>query len=412
MTARYKAVALALALTASGCGDILEVDLPGATPADAMDDPTYSELLVVSAQGDFECAASNYAFIAGHLSGELIGAQSALVYIPYQRRLVRSIDQPYGEEPCTGSVGLYTPLSTARYVAEDAYKRISGYTDAQVANRTRLLGRAALYAGYSFTLFAEGLCQSTFDLGPALDPPAVFKLASDRFTTAIEHATAANDAETLNTALVGRARVRMALGETAGAVADAKRVPAGFLKTITRSNAATSRQNDIYMENVRNRGQSIDPAFWNVTWAGVPDPRVRVTKTGTKGIDGLTDLYLQTKYTSEAAPIRLASYTEAQLIIAEVEGGQTAVGIINALHTAAGIPPFQSTDPAAIRAQVIEERRREFFLEGRRLGDLRRFGGFEQAAGGRHPFVGDVYGLTQCLPIPDVERKGNPNFTS
>jgi hypothetical protein len=82
---------------------------------------------------------------------------------------------------------------------------------------------------------------------------------------------------------------------------------------IERAHAvAAGRQNDIFMENVRNRAHSIDPAYWNVRWMGVADPRVRVTNTNTKGIDGLTDLWFQTKYTSEASAIRLASYTEAQ----------------------------------------------------------------------------------------------------
>jgi len=70
--------------------------------------------------------------------------------------------------------------------------------------------------------------------------------------------------------------------------------------------------------------------------------------------------------------VRIASYTEARLIIAEIEGGASAVNIINALHTANGLPLFASVDPAAIQAQVQEERQRDFFLEGRQLGDPRR----------------------------------------
>jgi hypothetical protein len=408
---RFVGFALLFSVTLAGCGGILDVTLPGATPAEAMDDPAYSELLVTSAQGDFECAASNYAFITAHLSGELIGAQSTLAYIPYQLRLVRPIDQSYGESDCAGAVGLYTPLSIARFVSEDAFRRISGYTDAQVANRTRLLGRAALYAGFSFALFGEGFCNAAFDLGPAETPEQIFQRAVDRFTTAITLASSVGDTDTRDAAYAGRARVLMQLGRGALAAADAKLVPVGYLKTVTRSNAAAGRQNDIFMENIRNRAHSIDPHFYNLTFGGVADPRVKVTNTGTKGVDGLTDLWLQTKFTSEAAPIRLASYTEARLIVAEVEGGQTAVGIINALHAAAGLPAFQSTDAAAIRAQVIEERRREFFLEGRRMGDLRHFGGFKEAAGGKHPFTGTVYGDTECLPLPNVEVRNNPNLS-
>lgn len=401
--------AVAALAVVSGCDSLLDVSLPGSTPADAMDDPAYSELLVISAQGAFECAYSNYAFISGHLGGELIGAQSALSTQPYQRRDVLPIHSEYGQSDCEGPTGIYTPLSIARFMADDAFNRISAYTDADVANRNRLLGRAALYAAYSYTVFGEGFCTATFDIGPELQPDAVLNLAKARFTTAIEFATIANDVETLLTARVGRARVLLALGDPAGALVDARLVTPGFVKTAGRSNASNGRQNDIFVQNVRSRAHSIDPHYWSVSWMGVPDPRVRVTNTGTKGIDGLTDLWLQTKFGSEAAGIRLASYTEAQLIIAEIEGGATAVGIINALHQAAGIPGFTSTDPVAIREQVIEERRREFFLEGRRFGDLRRYGGLAEAAGGKHPFLGNDYGLTSCLPLPNVEVINNPN---
>lgn len=407
---RSVAWALLIAGGLSGCDSLLDVSLPGSTPADAMDDPTYSELLVISAQGMFECSYSNYAFIAGHLGGELIGAQSSLSTQPYQRRDVLPIHSEFGQSDCEGPVGLYTPLSTARFMADDAITRITAFTDAQVANRNRLLGRAALYAGFSYTVFADAFCTATFDVGPELQPLEVYELAKKRFTSAIEYATLAGDAETLNTALVGRARVLLAMGDLAGARADAVLVPEGFVKMVTRSNASNGRQNDIFVQNVRSRAHSIDPHFWSVTWMGTPDPRVRVTNTGTKGIDGLTDLWTQSKFTSEATGIRLASYTEAQLIIAEIDGGETAVDIINALHAAVGIPGFESSDPVEIRNQVIEERRREFFLEGRRFADLRRYGGLEEAAGGKHPFLGNDYGLTSCLPLPNVEIVNNPNI--
>src|SRR5690606_10281769 len=174
--------------------------LPGATPADAMDDPTYSELLVVSAQGAFECAFSNYTFIAGHLSGELIGAQSFLATQPYQRRDVLPIHSEYGQSDCGGPTGLYTPLSTARFMADDALSRIEGFTVEQVPNRTRLMGRAALYAGFSYATFGEGFCSAAFDLGPEVFPDEMFALGRERFTAAIGFAEEAGDMETLHAA--------------------------------------------------------------------------------------------------------------------------------------------------------------------------------------------------------------------
>ena len=91
-----------------------------------------------------------------------------------------------------------------------------------------------------------------------------------------------------------------------------------------------------------------------------------------------------------------------------MQGGQSAVTIINALHARVGLPPFASTDAAAIAAQVREERRRELFLEGQRLGDMRRFN--IAFPSGKHPYEGNPYGTYTCWPLPTVERANNPNI--
>src|SRR5262245_59987742 len=212
--------ALGVAVTLAGCEGLLDVKLPGETPTDAINDPSYAALLVVSGQGQFENALATYTFNAGHIAGELIGGQSALGDIPFQRRDVRSLD--------TQSNTLYEQLAKARFQSDQVYTFMEGWTDQQVANRTQLMDQAALWAGYAYTYFAEGYCRGAFDLGPAKTPTEMFQLAKDRFTKAINHATTANDATTLNTALVGRARVELQLNETAAALADAIRVPSTF----------------------------------------------------------------------------------------------------------------------------------------------------------------------------------------
>src|SRR5207247_9207223 len=83
--------------------------------------------------------------------------------------------------------------------------------------------------------------------------------------------------------------------------------------------------------------------------------------------------WVQLKYQSIGAPIPMATGAEAQLIVAEIVGGQTAVDIINALHAAAGLPQFRSTNPDSIKQQIIRERHAVFFLDGHHLGDLSRF---------------------------------------
>ena len=134
-----------------------------------------------------------------------------------------------------------------------------------------------------------------------------------------------------------------------------------------------------------------------------------VVDAGVPGSDQATPLRLQKKYTSLDQPIRMASYTEAQLIIAEVTGGTEAVNIINALHDAAGLPHFSSGDPAAITAQVIQERSREFFLESQHFFDVKRLNLPLNPAPGTPYAKGGNYGDMRCFLLPDVERDNNPN---
>ena len=121
-------------------------------------------------------------------------------------------------------------------------------------------------------------------------------------------------------------------------------------------------------------------------------------------------------------------------MIAEVAGGQTAVGIINQLRETVsdlpwvddshpGLPGCSSSDPDEILAQVIEERRRELFLQGARIGDMLRHPDIwppSHSFGDREftPFPtglttkGERYGSFTCVPLQDREVLSNPNLTS
>jgi hypothetical protein len=279
-------LALILGFATGGCDSLLDVTLPGSTTASSLDDPSFAELMVLSAQGEFERGFSDYMFTSGFMGGELLGGQLGLGPIVFQRRNVREDNGDYVN-------GVYIPMSTSRFMADDAIRRLEAFTDAQVANRGRLLGRANLYAGFNYAVFAEGFCSAAFDLGPELLPPAIMALARDRFTKAIQLATTANDTETINAGNVGLARAQLWLGNNTAALEAARKVPAGFRKDITRSNAVATRRNSIYANNNRTRGQSIDPNYWNFRTQGVADPRVRVANQNAKAVDGLTDLWFQ-----------------------------------------------------------------------------------------------------------------------
>jgi starch-binding outer membrane protein, SusD/RagB family len=403
-------ITVALLVGLAGCSDILDVDLPGQVPADALDDPALAQVLVNSTIADFECAYSNYVTATGLLTDEFIISTEFIAPTSWDLRRIPPDNGNLGTSGCTAfGFGVYQPISTARFQADDNFQRIQGFPDAEVPGKVGQLATLSAYGGYALTLLGEGFCRAAIDGGPALQPAQVLALAEDRFTQAIQLADQAGNAEVRNMALVGRARVRIGMGDAPGAAADAAQVSEGFVKFATYSSTDTRRENHTYLYNIRNIQISVDPRFRGLEVEGQPDPRVPVIDGARVGQDGFTEMYFQQKYTAEGSPIRLASWNEAQLILAEALGGQDAVDAINRVRDSWGLPAFAGGDEAEIQAQVREERRRELFAEGHRLGDHLRFG-LEFNTGTNHK--GAAYGTTTCLPLPESEILNNPNIDS
>lgn len=386
--------------------------------------PANAGLIVNSAIGNFECALGAYIVDAGMMSGELMDATPTAANWAFDRRDTDpTADTRYATNACDG-YGIYTPIQVARGTADRALELLQGWTDAQVPNRQDLIAKAAAYAGYSRILLGEGFCEAAINLGPKLTSAQVFASAEAVFTIAITAAQAAGDQQILNMAYVGRARARLDQGNKPGAASDAALVTPGFVISATAEATPSTRQNRV---EVLNQGGlvSVAPAYRGLTVADaggnqVPDTRVVDTSAKTSagvprnGTDNRTPWFIQTKYPTVSTPIPVASYKEAQLIIAEVQQGQTAVNIINNLRAASGLPAFSSTDPTAIANEVTSARSRELFLEGQHLFDVRRLNlPLNPAAGLVYSTVylkGGNYGTERCFPLPDVETLNNPNI--
>ena len=410
-----------LCLILAACHDItsLEQESPSRVKAEDLEKPENASLLVTSAVGDFECALNDYIVAAGAVSDELANSNLANILWDFDRRTIVPTLANYSTDACDdGNPTVYTVLSTARYDADKALSLLDGWTDEQVPGRTGLIATAASYAGYSLVLLGEGMCSAALDVGPELTPAQILSEAEARFTRAIDAATAAGDDQTLGLALLGRARARLDLGNKSGAGADAALVPAGFVATASRSSTKTQRENLIFTSLYRDLTFTVDVPFRDLTFGGVPDPRVTVTDLGTTGADNATEIFAPAKYTSIDAPIVVGKWEEAQLILAEADlaagdvGG--AVTIINTLHTNAGLPAYGGGTPEEVLAQIIDERSRELFLEGQRLGDIIRYGVPLYPTPGTPFAVGagtsGEYGTQVCFPLPTVERNNNPNI--
>jgi hypothetical protein len=417
-----------LAVSAVACNLLdqgLTVTAPDKVETSSLEQPEQAGLLVTSAVGDFECAFGSFVVAGGLMSGELLETTSTSARWSYDRRNIDPSESLYSQGSCSG-LGVYSPVQTARFTADHALKLLQGWTDAQVPDRSDLIATAAAYGAYSRVLLGEAFCSAAIDGGPELSSMDIFKAAEDQFGVAIEAATAANDADILNMALVGRARARLDQGDLAGAAADAAKVPPDFVINASADDRASRRQNRVFDQN-NGLAVSIAPVYRALTisdgngGAAVPDTRVTIVPflddSGhiKKGSDHKSDIYLQTKYADASSPIPIASGTEAQLILAEAQGGTQARDIINGLRADAGLPAYTGpVDEAAIAALIAQARARELFLEGQHLYDSRRLDlPLVPAPGAVYSVVykkGGNYGDERCMPLPDVERLNNPNL--
>ena len=412
------APALAVAVLVTACSNItsLQQSNPDQLKASQVYSPQNAAIIVNSAQGDFECAYNEYIVSSGLLMDELANAISNTTNFDGDRRSLTPNEQ-YGTSDCTAQQypGNYTPLSAARASNDTALGHLEGWTNAQVPNRSGLIGIASTYGGYSLVLLGEGMCTAAINIGPELTDAQVFAQAMIRFDTAVAAATRANDTTTLRLALLGRARTELDLAQSGAAAIDAAKIPVGFEVDVGHDAVQTRRQNLVFIHTQLGLFSSVDTSVINA-FNATHDPRIAVTSTGQLGSDGITMVFFPNKDASPTSPQALAKYSEAQLIIAENDANTGnfpgAIAIINTLLAANGQPAFNPSPAtkAAVMAEIVDQRKREFLLEGHRLGDIRRLGlPLAPTTGAPYP-DGGTYGSQSCFPLPDVERINNPNI--
>lgn len=366
----------------------LDVTTPSRLQASALDNPASAQALVDGAKADFQCAYGDYVVVSGLISGELADATQTASRWSYDRRVIDAGESQYSQSNCA-ALGVYTPLQTARYTNASTLTKLQGWTDAQVADRQKLMAQTAAYAGYTLLLLGEGFCQApAATLGPALDQAGLFAKAEEYFTTAIAAAQAAGSGATdlLDLAYVGRARARLDQGKNADAAADAALVPANFVYTLDTFANSGRLVNRVFSENVQSASVTIGAAYRDPGTF----PVAATTRTDSRG----NPLWIQTKYTGLDDPYVVASGAEAQLILAEANGSLTGQALVDA-------------------------RQQRLFLEGTRLYDIQRFMKVDPAlvplvppSGAAYP-KGGKYGDLEgkmCMPLPDIEKQNNPNI--
>lgn len=413
--------ALAILLATAGCDGLLDVDLPGQMEEEELGDPQLAETLVLGAQADFECGFTYFVWATGIHTDDLDAVSSWRNINIWGARLPAQRD--FGASQCNPAaasvVAPWQPLQTARFQADQAIERIEAFSPEEIeADVDFLLGKAHVYAGYSEQLLSEAFCSVTFDVGPEETREDGFERARDRFTQALQRLVGINTAEAedlRNAALVGRARANLNLDNRSEVAEDASQVPHDFVMHSTHSTTDSRRWNVVHRSSNIDRHVGMNRRFLNLEVDGVPDPRVPHGELDGVGSDGFSNYWPQEKYTSTSDDMPFATGREAALMIAEAEGGQTAVDVINELRADHGLPEFTSDDPLEIQAQVMDERRRELWLQGTRIGDLLRFDdevldarGLNWETGANNK--GEAFGPNTCLPLMDAEVNNNPNL--
>jgi len=424
---------------------ILEVDIPGRVEEGALDNPKLASTLVTGVVSDVECSWNQFTAGMAHHSDEYIPTSGNLDLIRWGERRIENVDVQFSQGLCGGGTyPTYTPLQTARFQGEDVLARLGGETFSGLDGLADLQAVTRTWGTFPLIALGEAFCEMTIptvegEPGPLMTKQEVLTVAENKFSEAISMAQAAGNTAMVNTALVGRARVRIGLENYSGAMADAAQVPAGFETIVTRDASESRRWNYYYdrpnaLTGFRQHGSvsdhyrhlTIDAEGRPTQDDGVPDMRVHAVTNGEPGSDFVPENWFHDKYNSRADPLPLVTYKEARMYMAEAAArtGDIAMAteLINERRMAAGLPAM--TAPASQSEMVelvIEERRRELFVEGaHRFNDMIRFRGtqfeipFLGEPGSIHPNgisqKGDVYGTTTCLPLPLVEKNGNPNI--
>lgn len=346
-----------------------------------------------------------------------------------------------------GPPDVFNWASRFRFMADSVSGRLRSLLKEPAKDRRMALVLA--HAGYSYTLMAEIMCEATINVGDKIySPKELAQLAIPRFEEAITIATAVGSSATdvLNLARVGLARAALLTGDKAKVMSAAQQVPENFVWWVEY---LVNVQSNVMQGRVTgtNHALGVHPRFLNGTFGtqnlrtGQTDPRIQHTVSWTTGHNQLTKLYkpyqslpysgyngavIATGGTpilyEQSTDIKLASGLEARHHYYEAAGptgtgpNGSTLDFVNARRTF-GKQTTAALTGDALMSELREQRARDMYLGGFRLGDLRRWA----AAGitdprqtfptGTHPNPEwGPYGNATCYPIPLSEYIGNPNI--
>jgi hypothetical protein len=399
-----------------------DVTNPGPVQEKFLDDPAAQTAIVNGAGRDLSDALNHVAYVLGAVAREIFPDGSTGSFGISSQEQVGKLQNDQTDE-------FWNPAQRARWEAEHGAMRFLDQLGADAYAKKKVAGQITLWAGYANRLLGETMCEAIIDAGPNQASSVYLTRADSEFTSAMAIAAAAGDNTTATAAQAGRASVRADLGNWTGAVADASAVADAFVFQMPYYITDSDQYNRIYWSsaNAPYRAHTVYNTFYQQYYLDSKDPRVPWTQdpknpTGDAAVLNLGKLpwYPQTKYNKRDAAINLSSGWEMRLIEAEaklrnndVAGG---MALVNKHRVALGLQAWTATTITDAWTMLKRERGIELWLEGRRLGDLRRWKATNtpgvlsdfEIAGGSKSYLDASQDL--CAPTPLTETQTNPNY--
>jgi len=318
----------------------------------------------------------------------------------------------------------YLVLQSLRARAAQGIGALAAYDSTEPALR----GHLYALTGYAELLLADLFCsgvplsifnyQGNFIYQPGSSTDTVYIDAQRQFRAALPLLT--DSTAWLNLARVGRGRAFLSQGLYDSAAAAVQAVPTDYRYTVLVDWTGVKSGVD-FGATVANRKGHV-----GLPYRTSGDPRTAVVFVR-QNLFG-DSLFFPGKYDTALtmSPVTVASGIEARLIEAETalqSHGDigTMLTILNALRRTVGlgdIPPVATQREA--QDTLFAERAAWLFLDGHRLGDMRRLlrnyqrplqavfpNGPYEVPNPQYP----TYGTATSLPIPTEERQINPYFT-
>lgn len=425
--------ALALALgSATACENFLTAENPGAVEADDLNNPAYAGLIAAGPIFAFQDSWDDITWWNAQFTDEIINRNGPNPFIEEGQIDRRELYSDMTYIPAF----IYSPVQRARFLAEDAVRRLTVILGDTVGRDLRV-ARALAYGGYSYIALGETMCVTPIDRGVPKTWEEMMTAAVTKFDSAVTIANAAKaylqtitPAPTaqilgadsvINFARVGAARASLNKNDKAAATSYAQQVPADFVFYAYYSDNTTGQIHRTY--NRIGTGNGVGTLAGTPFEAMAGDPRVpRATtpeaRAGTPlsppSYSSFNNTVTGANFTPTTA-VRVASGLEARYIIAEAAGPTSETLTFVNERRAAGLQTPVSLTGDALMAELRDQKSRDFYLDNHRLGDLRRYKkyyGVDLFPKGPYPgsTTGQVYNEEiDCWPLPTNEINDNPN---